>query len=39
VTEIEVDEVFGFMCNERSEVSTDDTVPGRTLALIELCMG
>lgn len=36
MAEVEVDKVFGFMGDERAEVATDNAVPSRTLALIEL---
>jgi hypothetical protein len=36
MAEVEVDKVLGFMSDERAEVATDNTVPSRALALIEL---
>lgn len=36
VAEVEVDEVFGFMCNEGAKVASYDTVPCWTSAIIEL---
>lgn len=37
MTEVEVDEVLGLMGDERAKVAANDAVPGRSLALIELC--
>ena len=36
VSKIEVDEVLRLMGDKRSEVAANDTMPGRSLALVEL---
>jgi hypothetical protein len=36
VAEVEVDEVFGFVCDEGTEVATYDAVPGWAFSLVEL---
>lgn len=36
MAEVEVDKVLGFMSDKRAEVATDNAVPSRALALIEL---
>jgi len=36
VAEVEVNEVLRLVGDKRAEVATDDAVPGRALALIEL---
>lgn len=38
LTQVEVDEVFGFMSDIRAEVSSNDTVPGRVVLLVELLL-
>ena len=37
VAQVEVDEVFGLMCDEGTEISSYDAVPGRAFSLVELC--
>jgi hypothetical protein len=36
VSEVEVDEVLSFMSDKRAEVATNNAMPSRALALIEL---
>jgi hypothetical protein len=36
VPEIKVDEVFGFVCDKRPEVSADNAVPRWALTLVKL---
>lgn len=36
MTEVEVNKVLRLVGDKRAEVATDDAVPGRALALIEL---
>lgn len=36
MSEVEVDEVLCLVGNERSEIATNDTVPGWSFALVEL---
>ena len=36
MSEVEVDEVLSFMSDKRAEVATNNAVPSRALALIEL---
>jgi hypothetical protein len=36
MAEVEVDKVLGFVSDKRAEVATDNAVPSRALALIEL---
>ena len=37
MAQVEVDEVFGLMCDEGTEISSYDAVPGRAFSLVELC--
>jgi hypothetical protein len=37
VAEIEVDEVLSFVRHKTAKVTTNDAVPGRPLAFVELC--
>lgn len=36
MAQVEVDEMLSFMCDERSEVATNDAVPGWSFALVKL---
>ena len=36
MSEVEVDEVLSFMSDKRAEVATNNAMPSRALALIEL---
>ena len=38
MTQVEVDEVFGFMGDIRAEVPSNDTVPGRVVLFVKLLL-
>ena len=37
MAQVEVDEMFGLVCDKGAEVSSYDAVPGRASSFVELC--